>query len=180
MHGSIQSRSVPTSAPAAILFFLSLFLFPIHSSRHLLTTRYADDSKSLKFGSSLNNNRTLLSRARLRARILKRARDHPRDRARVQRKSNRRRCRPDAPEAISFKEERAETHSHIYEPRYAKMQTYAAPVIYDALASCAGQLHACDGDRVCNITPLLFSSRHLPPSISIAVCIIACLYDVIL
>lgn len=35
-------------------------------------------------------------------------------------------------EAI-FSKEYVETHFHIYEPRYAKMQTYAAPVIYGAL-----------------------------------------------
>lgn len=35
-------------------------------------------------------------------------------------------------EAI-FSKEDVETHFHIYEPGYAKMQTYAAPVIYGAL-----------------------------------------------
>lgn len=34
---------------------------------------------------------------------------------------------------VIFSKEDVETHFHIYELRYAKMQTYAAPVIYGAL-----------------------------------------------
>lgn len=34
---------------------------------------------------------------------------------------------------VIFSKENVETHFHIYELRYAKMQTYAAPVIYGAL-----------------------------------------------
>jgi len=50
---------------------------------------------------------------------------------------------------VIFSKEDVETHFHIYEPRYAKMQTYAAPVIYGALTIMHGamELHACDSDK---------------------------------
>jgi len=50
---------------------------------------------------------------------------------------------------VIFSKEDVETQFHIYEPRYAKMQTYAAPVIYGALTIMHGvmELHACDSDR---------------------------------
>jgi len=60
-------------------------------------------------------------------------------------------------DVISFKED-VETHFHIYEPRYAKMQTYAAPVIYGALTIMHERWNFMHVIAIeCNITPLALS-----------------------